>query len=932
MTGYSLYTKINSCFSIVFIIVILIFPFVSNGENIEREINVVIHNDHHPVTFELPDGKPAGLYIDLWNLWSATTGIHVNFISDNMENGLLLVKSKKAVHSGLFKDENRLLWADFSAPIHRVDSSILYNKKGNKKRNLADFDGMKIAVISGSYYEQYLLNNYPNMTVVPLRGASSINDLMNGDIQVIFNESPSLNSLVARTGFSGVFESNIVNNVSNLVYVAVAKGQSSLLKEINNGFGNIPIHELVRLEKKWLPNTPAFFNSKAPLSTLTIAERDWLQSHTSFTLGVHNDSYPFEFIDNKNKLSGISSDYVDFISKQLNISLNVVEGNTWAQSLNALKDEKIDIMLSMVRTNKRAESMLFTKPYFELPSVVVTKKGSFYAESMSSLAYKKVGVITGHFFAELITQDYPNIELVYVSSVAQGLKWLDNNKLDAYIGVLPIINHQIDKEHYLNLIIASFTPYQMQPSIAVRHGLEPLIPILNKALDSMDMKSRSIIANNWLAVRIQKGTQLKTILKWAIPILTCLILIIFSFMSVNRRLKKEIIQREILEEQLLQSQKMKSLGEMAGGIAHDFNNIMGIIIGNSELLRIKLATNEVVQKYNDNIYNASTRATELVRQIMTFSRMSKVTLISINISDVIDECIELIKSTSPENIKIQYDIESGYDYIVKGDKTQINQVLINLCTNAIDAMSPNSGLLELTLTGSNIKVPSGVSSSNTYFSLKVRDSGCGIDDSIIRNIFDPFFSTKEVGKGTGLGLSVVYSIINGHNGNISVVNNEKNGVEFTLLWPRTLEAPFKIESKITNEHKGSGNILLAEDEEDLRNLYREHLESTGYVVAACKNGNEALALFSANPEKFDLLLTDHSMPLMTGTELIEAVLKVKPDIPIILATGYADMESIDKVICKDAYKCIVKPIKRCVLLDAVSRCIESNTMCPSDSL
>ncbi|NQZ24153.1 MAG: transporter substrate-binding domain-containing protein [Colwellia sp.] len=924
MPSNTLFIKIKSCCVIAFLLFIIIFSFVSNGASPKRELTVVIHNDHHPISFDLPDGQPAGLYVDLWKLWSVNTGIPIHFVSENMENGLRLVKSKKAVHSGLFKNKNRLLWADFSIPIHRVASSVLYNKKGNNKRNLAEFDGMKVAVIPGTYHEQYIFDNYPAMTVVPLQGTASINDLMNGDIQAIFNESPSLNSLIAKMGLGGVFESNTVEDVSNLVYAVVAKGQSSLLKEINNGFKNIPVHELVLLEKKWLPNTPAFFNNKAPLDVLTLSERDWLQSHHSFTLGVHHNYYPFEFIDNTNKLSGISSDYVDFISKQLNINLKVVAGMTWAQSLDALKYGKIDVMLSMVRTDQREKSMLFTKPYFELPSVVVTKKGNFYAESMSSLAYKKVGVITGHFYAELITQDYPKIKLVYVSSVAEGLKWLNEDKLDAYIGVLPTINHQINKDHYLNLIVASFTPYLLQPSIAVRLGLEPLIPILNKALDSMDIKSKSIIANNWLAVRIQKGTQFKTILKWAIPIFSCLMLIIFIFIAVNRRLMKEISQRKVLEEQLFQSQKMKSLGEMAGGIAHDFNNIISIIIGNSELLRLKFADDETIQKYNNNIYKASRRATELVRQIMTFSRMSTVPLLSINIGDVIDECLILITSTSPANIKILYDMESGYDYIVKGDKTQINQVLINLFTNSVDAMSPNPGLFHLELSASNIKAPCGMSASNGYLSLKVSDSGCGIDEAIIKNVFDPFFSTKEVGKGTGLGLSVVYSIINGHNGSISVINNEQGGVEFTILLPRTLETPLNEKPNLSDEFKGCGNILIAEDEEDLRLLYREHLENAGYTVTACVNGQEALALFTLTPEKFDLIMTDHSMPLMTGTELIAAVLKVKADIPIILATGYADIELLDKIVCKDSYTCIAKPIKRAVLLETVSIGIKSN--------
>jgi signal transduction histidine kinase/ActR/RegA family two-component response regulator len=919
-----LFIKKYSYLITFFFFCVLSSSAISKEVSLKRELNVVLHDDHHPISFELPNGKPAGLYVDLWKLWSETTGTPVNFISDSMENGLLMVKSRKAVHSGLFRNKTRELWADFSVPIHRVASSILYNDTGGKKKTLEEFSGMKIAVLKGSYHEQYLIDNYPNIIRVPLRGASSILDLINKDIQAIFNESPSLNSLLAKMGLSSVLESNVIEDVSSLVHVLVAKGQTALLNEINRGFEEIPIQKVVLLEKKWLPNAQPFFSSKVILEALTLSERNWLQNNINFSLGIDHHSYPFEFTDDNNKLSGISSDYINYISKQLNINMIVAVDNTWAQSLEKLKEGKIDIMSSMVRSGTREKSMLFTKPYFQLPSVAVTKKGSFYADSMSSFDHKKVGVIKGYVFAELISNDYPDINIVNVSSAGEGLRLLNNGQIQGYIGALPIVNHEIHKESYYNLIVASFTPYKLQLSMAVRKGLEPLIPILNKALDSMDEKSKSIIANNWLAVRIQQGTKLTTILKWAIPILSGLILIIIIYIGINRRLKKEIKQRELLEEQLLQSEKMKALGEMAGGIAHDFNNLMGIILGNSELLSIKFPKNEIIKKFNNNIYNASTRATELVSQIMTFSRMSKAPLLSVNFSEVIHDCVQLIKSTAPKNIKISYDIEKGYDYIIKGDKTQINQVLLNLCTNAIDAMHVNPGVLALKLSGSNIQLPSGFSSIEKYYSLKVIDSGSGIDSSIINNVFDPFFSTKDVGKGTGLGLSVVYNILKGHNGNISVVNNDNTGVEFTLLLPRTLEAPLNEKPKVTNERLGKGNILIVEDEEDLRFLYREHLESSGYIVTACENGIEALELFKAYPESYDLLLTDHSMPLMTGTELIKAVLKIKIDMPVILATGYAEIESIEKVVSKDLYKCLVKPIKRIVLLETVYRCMENN--------
>ncbi len=909
-------------------LLILLFAVNASAENevpaedIKRELNVVFLKDHHPISFELPDGRPAGLYIDVWNLWSITTGTHVNFIVDSYEEGLRQVRLKNAVHSGLFKNEARQNWADFSTPIHRVESSILYHKKGNKKRNLKQFDGMKVAVESGAYHERYILDNYPNITIVPYQGESSIHALISNDIQAVFNESPALNSLLAKMGLAGVLESNIVEDMSNLVHAVVAKGQPLLLQEINRGFENIPIEALVSLEKKWLPNTTPFFDSKSSFGMLTLSERNWLQAHSFFTLAIDPNSHPFEFIDKNNSHSGISADYIDFISQKLKINLNVVEGMTWGESFEQLKDGEIDVMSSMVRTAKREKSMLFTKPYFKFSSVMVTKKGAFYAESMNSFDDKKVGIVSGYVYAELLSKDYPNIKIVDVSSPEEGLQLVNDSELDAYMDSLAVANHFMDKNNYFDLIVASFTPYKVEMSMAVRLGLEPLIPILNKALDSMDAKKKSTIANNWLAVHIQEGTQLKTILKWIIPILTLLFIIIFIFIRINKKLTKEIEQRKLLEGKLLQSKKMEALGEMAGGIAHDFNNIMGIIMGNSEILSMKFEKDDTRQKFNINIYNACMRATELVRQIMTFSRMSKVPLLPVNLSDVVHECVQLIKSTCPKNIKILLDIEFGYDYFVKGDKTQINQVLINLCTNAVDAMSSNGGILELKLYCSNIQVPKGHDASNEYFSLNVKDSGCGIDNTIINNIFDPFFSTKSVGKGTGLGLSVVYNIITGHNGDISVVNNKGSGVEFTILLPKTLDAPLSEKAELSNEHVGQGNILIAEDEEDLRILYREHLESAGYVVTTAENGSEALALFKGNPQGYDLLLTDHSMPVMTGIELIEAVSKINVNIPIILATGYADMETIDQMASKHSYKCLVKPIKKNVLQETVYRCID----------
>jgi signal transduction histidine kinase/ActR/RegA family two-component response regulator len=895
-------------------------------------LTIVTIEDTLPFSFRLPDGTPSGLYVEFWELWSKTNNIPIRFVMASFEESLQLVRQKNTLHAGLFRNEQREQWADFSLPIHNVQTGVIYNRSINKDTKLRELSDIKIAAVSASFQESYMRDNYSDIELSTFQNfEDGYSQLLDNDVQAIIYELPQALAQLAKNGLSGVF---VISNeivTSNNVFGLVTKGQPELLAKVNAGIQNIPIHKIIALEKKWIPTLKPFFNNNSSLANLTLAERKWLQQLPSLRLGIESDWYPYEYLNDKGDYSGLTADYIDHIEKILSLTIEADKNYSWSESFAAIKNNKIDIIPAMVRTPEREKTMFFTDPYFSTHTVLVSRKNGFNAHSLASLKGRTIGIVFENSLSTFIATDYPEITIISVDSTTDGLKKLNERKFDAFINDISIVNHVINKEQLSDLIITGFSPYRLDVSMAVRTELEPLVGILNKVFLNMSEREKVAIDNNWLSIQISTGTELSTIIVWALPIISLLTLIILIFVRMNKKLKIEIngrIESEkeqvMLSAKLLQGHKMEALGEMAGGIAHDFNNLMGIIIGNSELLSMKFATNDMIQKINNNILNASTRATELVSQIMMFSRMSKAPLSTVNFSDVIDECVHLIKSTTPENIKISYERESGYDYMVKGNKTQINQVLINLCTNAIDAMAVNSGSITLTLSGSNIQVPSGLDAGNTYFSLKVRDSGCGIEKSIVENIFDPFFSTKEVGKGTGLGLSVVYNIINAHKGNVSVVNNEGSGVEFTILLPRTLEAPLNEKPEVSTERLGRGSILIAEDEEELRILYTLHLESSGYAVTTCKNGSEALALFKSNPEGYDLLLADHSMPIMTGTELIKAVLEINVDLPIILATGYADVGSMEKVVSKDAYKCLVKPVKRSVLLETVYRSIASN--------
>jgi len=888
--------------------------------------------DHHPLIFKLPNGEPAGLYVDIWNLWSKSNGIPIEFNLTTMQQGLQLVKNKQAIHSGLFKSELRDKWADFSIPFHKVSSSIFYKKtnrsNNNKKKTLKDFHGKIVAVLRGSYQEQYLLESYPLIKVVNYSQKDSFIQLFNEEIHAIFDETPAMKSIVAQLGLTGVFESIEVSSASKLVHATLARGQPILLKKINQGFENIPLNLLISLENKWLPEEPKFFREKAQLNTLTLKEQKWLMQYPKLVSPIELNAYPYSFEDRDGQHRGAWVDYLALISQRLNINIETNGAETWNQALNTLKNNQSDFIIGITKSPERLKHFYFTKPFFSYRPVIIMKEDSFFIESMNGLNGKKLGIINGYIEVELIREDYPDIDIVLVNSALEGMNLTSKGELDAYIDSLDTINREFSNNKHNDLIIASTSPYNLKLSIAVKKELKPLVSILNKVIDSIDEKTRSSIGNNWLSVHSNERTDIKTILYWVIPILLSLAIIILIILKVNKKLINEITYREKmekergrLESQLIRSQKMEAVGNLAGGIAHDFNNILGIIVGNVELTRMNLHDIDKVQNYNDNIYKASDRAKKLVSQIMTFSRMDITSFRSLKLSPTVNECVNLIRSTSPANIEFITNINQNKDFIIKGDETQITQVLINLCTNAIHAMSENGGKLTVSLCHSPSDKMNMLDMNESYYELSISDTGCGIDGDIVDNIFDPFFSTKEVGKGTGLGLSVVHSIIKQHHGDITVESVMGKGTTFTIFLPQSIERLDEIKSSVREYKTGEGHILVVEDEEELRTLYKEQLETIGYKVTTCSNGQEALSVFKKKPTYFDLVLTDHSMPGITGRDLAIKILTIQPNFPIIIATGYADLMSIDEMKSMGVKKCLIKPLKIDELNGTIQCCL-----------
>ena len=519
-------------------------------------ITVVAIEGSLPFSFKLPDGTLSGLYVEFWELWSKTNNIPIRFKMVPFKESLQLIKQKNTLHAGLFRNEQREQWADFSLPIHNVQTGIIYNNALHNKSKLKDLNELVISTQSESFQEFYLKEHFPDFELSTYNSLEEgISQLLNNDIQAVVAELPNAIAQIAKSGLTGVFTISDEVIVSNNVYGLVVKNQPELLAKINAGIENIPVSKIIELEKKWLPTLKPFFNDLSTVSSLTGTEKKWLSQNNTFSLGTDPAWAPFEFNDDQGEHSGISADYMQYAQEQLQIDLKPTLELSWSGALEEFERGNIDIMSSIFFTEERAEHINFTNPYFEISLVILSKKNAFYAESLPSLRGKKLGLIKGYVYNQLISRDYPNIDIVDVESLQEGIEKLQSGEIDAFVDSIAAINYEISKNKITDLIITAFTPYKLELSMAVRKGLEPLIPILNKTFANMDKKQHSAIANNWLSVHVQSGTQLSTIVFWSLPILSLLILIIVIFFRMNKRLQVEIEARIINEETRITAQQ-----------------------------------------------------------------------------------------------------------------------------------------------------------------------------------------------------------------------------------------------------------------------------------------------------------------------------------------------------------------------------------------
>lgn len=388
-----------------------------------------------------------------------------------------------------------------------------------------------------------------------------------------------------------------------------------------------------------------------------------------------------------------------------------------------------------------------------------------------------------------------------------------------------------------------------------------------------------------------------------------------GYLKIARNITDELL----VESRLQQSQKMEALGAMAGGIAHDFNNILSGVLGYSELSLLVPGNPAKTETYLREILKASERARDLISQILTFSRQTEPEMRQLVPKYIVKEAIKLLRASIPSTIEIQENIVS--EATIVAEPIQIHQIIVNLCTNAVHAIGLKTGTISISLEDMFVEREFAARhpglEPGDHICLRISDSGSGIDPAVMEHIFEPFFTTKPQGEGTGLGLSVIHGIVNKLNGIITVYSDVGKGTAFTIILPVCASDTSGDVKQHKNICGGTERILLIDDEKTVSDPLEIILRNLGYSVRNCSDGAIAVDLFAKDPDAFDIVITDYSMPHMTGLELAERIKHIRSDVPVIVHSGYLTRQITEMAASLGVYRVLLKPVNTYQLADVI---------------
>ena len=904
--------RINSWWLFVYLLLYCSVPFSGQAQDAEKTIKtitVVSDDNYPPYIFRDLKGDIQGILVDEWKLWEKKTGIKVNLIAMDWSKAQeSILKGQADVIDTLFFTEERARQYDFTKPYATIDVPVFFHKNLGGIVDIASLQGFTIGVKAGDACVEVLkeqgitsLQEYNSYEAI-------VKAAVNHQIKVFSIDKPPALYYLYKMNFENEFCYSL-NLYTGKFHRAVIKGRTDILKMVEDGFTLITKREHNAIEKKWMgePITRPEYLRYVLFSFLLAGLIFLMLVFFNITLRKKVRSKTSELQDLVNQLRVSEGKYRLLIENQKDMfvkfdpkgRLQFVSPsccNTFGKTQEELLGKKFIPLIHEDDRKVVAEAIasVFKPPYSaQIEERAMTKKGWRWLEWHNTAILNKDNEV------EAIVAVGRDIHERKQAETA--LKKSEKQFQDLFNSINDLI--------YTQDLEGRFT--SANPAMQRLFGYNMDEFVGHSAADFMEPELQADFKSLYLEVIKKKGHHegiscyfKKNKEKIYIEYKSSLVKPDDGkpyISGIGRDVTEKVLSKKKfrkLQEQIAQSQKMESIGTLAGGIAHDFNNILFPIVGYTEMLLEDMPENSPFRASLYEIYTGALRARDLVKQILTFSRQENSDLKLVKIQPVIKEALRLIRSTIPTTIEIRQDIQADCG-VIKADPTQIHQIVMNLATNAYHAMEETGGELKVSLKKVELGEPDLINPdmvTGVYACLIVSDTGKGLDKSLTQKIFDPFFTTKEKGKGTGMGLSVVHGIVKSMRGAIQAYSEPGKGTEFKVYFPIEKSCLEKQDTQTNGSIQNvTEQILLVDDEEDIITMEKQMLERLGYKVTSRTSSIEALEAFRISPDKFDIVITDMAMPNMSGDKLSAELLKIRPDIPVLLCTGFSETMSEKKM-------------------------------------
>lgn len=822
-------------------------------------------------------GQHRGISADFMRLIAKKTGLRIEHEFGDWRVLVEKLKSKQLdVVPGLNRTSSRDEYLLFTEAFTEYFSVIFTQNDRDDITAMSDLNGKTVAVEAGYALSEVLARDYPEIRLSEVDTTiQALQMVSSGKADAFVGNQLVGNHLLKKYLISNVQVSGFYNKTPGRFRLGIRKDWPVLRDILNKGLAAITEEEREHIIK----THTGMQLSMEKRVRLTDAERQWLHEHEPFRLGVDSSWPPFEYIEEDGAYSGLASGYVNLLSKRLDVDMKPNFALTWSEAFETLQmGGDIDIMPAIAATPERRKFMHFTEPYLSFPLVLVTRKDAPYVGGLVDLDEKRIGVIRGYYTHEMLKNNHEKVIPHFVSSVADGLKEVENGKADAFFDNLAAVTFEMDRLGTENLKVAAPTSYKSDLSIGVRKDWPELVPILNKALASLSKSETTAVRNEWMSVTVSLGIDLKTILSWAVPIGGSALVIIGVVVFWNRRLGIEVTERIRAEHEAslardAAEEATRAKATFLATMSHEIRTPMGGVIGMVDLLKQTKMTDDQRQMIKTVGESAHSLLT-IINDILDFSKIEAGKLeleeIPISVRDIVEGAGEaLAVSTRNKGVGLSVYVDPDIPDTLLGDQVRLRQILFNFGSNAVKFTEKGRILVRADL------VPSAAEGQATV-RFQVVDQGIGIPKEAQEKLFQAFTqveaSTTRRFGGTGLGLSICQRLTELMDGDIGVESVPGEGSTFSSTI--TLPIGDSPADDGDNIDLGGLRILFVHKEDDMRSLmprYLEHRQATVSTAADIEDVPSLAGRATEDGNPFDVVCLGPSWAINEQISTIEAM-------------------------------------------------------------